>query len=109
MDENQAILDYLNKSPRKHASKKKMIEDLSGGDKERRKEILIIYRRLVKDKVIADKESENGEVITRIVLHKKKTQIKPFPPSKYIPEIYSDICKKDLYKVDYTVKEDFIK
>lgn len=107
MSENQIIVEYLKKSPRKHALKKVMIKDISNGDSEKRKTINAIYRRLIRAKVIAEKENHDGEIETRIVIHRKKKEIskKPMPASVYHSDLYSNIRKKDIYKVDYTVSE----
>lgn len=107
MSENQIIVEYLKKSPRKHALKKVMIKDISNGDSEKRKTINAIYRRLIRAKVFAEKENHDGEIETRIVIHRKKKEIskKPMPASVYHSDLYSNIRKKDIYKVDYTVSE----
>ena len=107
MLENQVLLDYLRTCPRKHAIKKDMLKDLSDGDSEKRKIINAIYCRLIKAKVIAEKENQEGKIETRIVNHRKNKDItiKPLPPSRFDPKVFGNVGKKDIYKVEYTVDE----
>ena len=105
MLENRILLDYLEKCPRKHALKNQLIKELSGNDPEKKKKIMVIYRRLKTADVIAEKQADNGSIETRIVVRRKKSDkpLKPLPASVYHPEQYSHIVKSDVYKADYSV------
>ena len=105
MVENRTLLDYLEKCPRKHAPKNQIIKDLSEGDTEKKKKVMVIYRRLKTAEVIAEKQADDGTIETRIVVRRKKPDkpLKPLPPSVYHPEYYKLITKSDVYKADYSV------
>ena len=104
MSENNVLLDYLEHKPRKHAIKNEMIKELAGSDPEKRKQIIIIYRRLKKTEVIAEKENSEGKTETRIIQRRKKdSKPKRLPASTYDPALYSRVMKRDIYKVDYSV------
>ena len=105
--DNQVILGYLEKVPRKHCLKKTLIKELAKDDPEKKKQIQNIYRRLLKSEIIGEKNNEKGEIETRIIIRRKTIQkeLLAQPPSAYHPEIYTNICMSDVYKVDYTVAE----
>lgn len=105
--DNQVILSYLEKLPRKHCLKKTLIKELAADDLEKKKQIQTIYRRLLKCEIIGEKNNEKGEIETRIIIRRKTIQKKlsAQPPSVYHPEIYTNIVMSDIYKVDYTVAE----
>ena len=105
--DNQVVLSYLEKEPRKHCLKKTLIKELATDDPEKKKQIQAIYRRLLKAEIIGEKNNEKGEIETRIIIRRKPIpkKLPAQPPSTYHPDIYTNICMSDVYKVDYTVAE----
>lgn len=103
--DNQVVLEYLEKCPRKHCLRKDLIHDLSENDSERKKQIQSIYRRLLNSEIIGEKKKDDGMIETRLIVRKNQpTKKQPIlPASIYHPEIYANICIKDIYKVEYTV------
>ena len=105
--DNRVVLSYLEKAPRKHCLKKTLIKELAADDPEKKKQIQVIYRRLLKAEIIGEKNNEKGEIETRIIIRRKTIQKKlpAQPSSTYHPDIYINIRMSDVYKVDYTVAE----
>ena len=105
--DNQVVLSYLEKAPRKHCLKKTLIKELAADDPEKKKQVQTIYRRLLKAEIIGEKNNDKGEIETRIIIHRKTRQKKlsAQPAAAYHPGIYTNIRKSDIYKVDYTVAE----
>lgn len=103
--DNRIVLDYLEKSPRKHCVKKQLIKDLAGTDPARKQQVQTIYRRLLKSEIIGEKKKENGEIETRIIIRRTPVvkKLPALPASTYHAEIYANVYKSDVYKVDYTV------
>ena len=104
MRENRVIIDYLERAPRKHSSKNALISDLSGSDEQNKKTIQNAYRRLLKAGILGEK-NDNGTIETRIIVRRSNaaTKLPTLPPSTYQADIYANIRRNDIYKVDYTV------
>ena len=105
MRENRVIIDYLERAPRKHSPKNALISDLSGSDEQNKKTIQNAYRRLLKAGILGEKNNDNGTIETRIIVRRSNaaTKLPTLPPSTYQVDIYANICRNDIYKVDYTV------
>ena len=105
MRENRVIIDYLERAPRKHSPKNALISDLSGPDEQNKKTIQNAYRRLLKAGILGEKNNDNGTIETRIIVRRSNaaTKLPTLPPSTYQADIYANICRNDIYKVDYTV------
>ena len=103
--DNQVILCYLEKAPRKHCLKKTLIKDLAAEDPEKKKQLQTIYKRLLKAEIIGEKNNEKGEIETRIIIRRKTIpkKLSEQSPSTFNPDIYKNIRMRDVYKVDYTV------
>ena len=107
MAENRIVLDYLEKCPRKHALKNTLINDLSEKNTEKKKQVSAVYRRLKTAGIIGEKQNADKKFGTRIIVRRNKAEkpVKPLPASTFDPARYSNIRRKDIYKVDYTVQE----
>lgn len=105
--DNQVVLNYLDKAPRKHCLKKTLIKELATDDPEKKKQIQTIYRRLLKAEIIGEKSNEKGEIETRLIVRRKaiKKELSAQPASTYHPDTFANIRMSDIYKVDYTVAE----
>lgn len=105
MRENRVIIDYLERAPHKHSPKNALISDLSGSDEQNKKTIQNAYRRLLKAGILGEKNNDNGTIETRIIVRRSNaaTKLPTLPPSTYQADIYANICRNDIYKVDYTV------
>ncbi len=98
------IIRYLESSPRKHAIKSRLVQDLSCGNAAERKELFKVYKKLKAQGVIGDKEIRSGVVETRIIIHRKKPDTtEQVTPSAYFHSKYMNIPKRDYYKTVYTV------
>ena len=107
MVENRIVLDYLEKCPRKHALKNTLINDLSKGNPEKKKQVLAIYRRLKSSEIIGEKQNADKKVETRTIVRRNKggKTVKTLPASMYDPNRFVNIRMTDVYRVDYTVQE----
>lgn len=84
-----------------------MMNVLSSGKTGHRKELQKAYNALLRREVIGEKKDENGRIVTRFIIRKKKetdaTSIVELPASVYRPDLYSGIVKRTVYKAEITV------
>ena len=104
----QEMLNYLQNCPRKKCRKEEMIKALSAGDKDRRKALQRVYQSMKLRDIIGDKRDENGNLITRFIIHRKKAEDPDsleivLPASTYKPELYAKIYEDTVLKATLTV------
>lgn len=104
----QEIIKYLQSCPRKNANKTEMIKKLAGGDSDKRKALQRAYTSLLRKNIIGEKKDDNGQIIARFIVRRKKTEtdtnsIPELPASTYHPEQYKDLWKQIINKAELTV------
>lgn len=102
------ILNYLQNRPRKKCRKEEMIKALSACNKEKRKALQRIYQSLKFRDIIGDKRDEDGSIITRFIIRRKKAEDPDsaeiiLPASTYKPEFYAKIYEPTVLKAILTV------
>lgn len=101
------ILTYLSTCPDRCALRTEVIRLLAGNQKPTNVE-QSLYRELIKDKILTEKKNENGRYVVKKARKRtvKKEQLPvPVTRSVYNPELYKNVDKSTLYKVEYTVGE----
>jgi len=105
----QEIIQYLQGCPRKKCLKTDMIKALAKNNSERRKALQRAYTSLLRREIIGEKKDENGRIVTRYIIRRKKPgdgdepAFVQLPASVYRPEFYTGLWKQIVNKAELTV------
>lgn len=100
------ILDYLLKQPYHKSLRHLLIRNLSEGDEVRKKAVSAEYRRMIRQRILIEKQGEDGKyTVKKAPANRTKDTTHEFslPASYFRPDFYKLVDRVDEYKVLETV------